>query len=227
FGLPRARYATPDSWAQFDARALEALRALPGVGAAGFTSVLPFAGSNNQGSYVIDGYTQPPGSPEPHAQQRSVSDGYFAALEMPVLEGRDFAATEPDRVAIVDTNVARKYWPAGGAIGQRLRPNFGQPDRWFTVIGVVPPVKQSDFAEESVKEPVYFHYAQIPALAGRIVLRSPLPPERLTGAAKAALSALDPEIAVYDAQPYVAILQRALGPERAPMVLTLVFAAVA
>ena len=61
--LPRGRYPTPESWAQFEGRALEALRALPGVTAAGYTSVLPFTGNNNQGSYVIDGYTPPPGSP--------------------------------------------------------------------------------------------------------------------------------------------------------------------
>jgi predicted permease len=226
-GLPRGRYGTPESWAQFDARALEALRALPGVTTAGFTSVLPFTHNNNQGSYVIDGYTQSPGSPEPHAQQRSVSEGYFASLEVPLLEGRDFAATEPERVAIVDTNVARKYWPPGSAVGQRLRADFDPPDRWFTVIGVVPPVKQDDFAEDGAKETVYFHYAQRPAFSGRLVMRSTLPAEQLTGAAKAAISALDPELALYDAEPYYSIVQRALGPERTPMVLTLVFAAVA
>jgi hypothetical protein len=60
---------------------------------------------------VIDGYTPPPGSPPPHAQQRSVSEGYLSAISLPVVEGRNFAASEPDRVVIVDTNVAHKYWP--------------------------------------------------------------------------------------------------------------------
>jgi predicted permease len=225
--LPRSRYPSQESWAQFEARVLEALRALPGVTAAAYTSVLPFTGNNNLGNYVIDGYTPPPGSQEPHAQQRSVSEGYLPALGLPVIEGRNFAASEPERVAIIDTNVARKYWPAGQALGQRLRMNFEPADRWYTVIGVVPPVKQDDFTEDRSKETIYFNYAQQPAPGGWLVLRTTLPPDRLTGPAKAAIAALDPELALYGTQEYAAVLARALGPERAPMVLTLVFAAVA
>jgi len=225
--LPRGRYATPESWAQFDERALESLRTLPGVNVAGFTSVLPFTGQNNQGSYVIDGYTPPPGSPGPHAQQRSVSENYLSTLGLPVLEGRGFVASEPERVAIVDTNVARKYWPSGTAIGQRLRMAFDPEDRWYAVVGVVPPIKQDDFNEDGTKETIYFHYAQRPAPAGQIVLRTTLPAEALTGPAKAAIAALDPELALYNAQPYERALESALGPERTPMVLMLVFAAVA
>jgi len=225
--LPRGRYPTPESWARFEGRALEALRALPGVTAAGYTSILPFTGNNNQGSYVIDGYTPPPGSPEPHAQERSVSEGYLPALGLPVIEGRNFAASEPERVAIVDTNVAHKYWPAGQALGQRLRMNWEPADRWYTVIGVVPPVKQDDFTEDGSKETIYFHYTQPSLQFGWLVLRTTLPTDQLTGPAKAAIAALDPDLALYGTQAYDAIVDRALVPQRTPMVLTLVFAAVA
>ena len=210
--LPRGRYPTPESWAQFEGRALEALRALPGVTAAGYTSILPFTGNNNQGSYVIDGYTPPPGSPEPHAQQRSISEGYLPALGLPVIEGRNFAASEPERVAIVDTNVAHKYWPAGQALGQRLRMNFEPRDRWYTVIGVVPPVKQEEFTEDGSKETIYFHYTQPSLPFGWLVLRTTLPADQLTGPAKAAVAALDPELALYGTAAYDTFLDRALGP---------------
>jgi predicted permease len=203
------------------------LRALPGVSAAGFTEILPFSGNNDQGSYLIDGYTPPDGTPAPHAQHRSIDESYLLALGIPVIEGRNFAATEPEPVAIVDTNVARKYWPAGNAVGQRLRHLVGQADRWYTVIGVVPAVKQAGLAETPVKETIYWHYAQRPMSNGRLVLRTTLPPEQLTGAAKATIAALDPELALYNVQPLDLLVQRSLGPERTPMVLTLVFAAVA
>ena len=225
--LPRSRYPTPESQAQFERRALEALRALPGVTAAGYTSVLPFTGNNNQGSYVIDGYTPPPGSPEPHAQQRSISEGYLPALGLPVIEGRNFAASEPERVAIIDTNVAHKYWPAGQVLGQRLRMNWEPLDRWYTVIGVVPPVKQDEFTEDGSKETLYFHYTQPANAGGWFVLRTAVPAEQLTGPVKAAVAAIDPELALYGTAAYDTYLDRALGPERTPMVLTLVFAAVA
>jgi putative ABC transport system permease protein len=105
--------------------------------------------------------------------------------------------------------------------------NFEPADRWYTVIGVVPPVKQDDFTEDRSKETIYFNYAQQSVPGGWLVLRTTLPPDGLTGPAKAAIAALDPELALYATQAYSAIIDRALGPERTPMVLTLVFAAVA
>jgi hypothetical protein len=149
------------------------------------------------------------------------------ALGLPVIEGRNFAASEPERVAIVDTNVARKYWPAGQAIGQRLRMNYEPPDRWYTVIGVVPPVKQDELIEDGSKETLYLHYTQQPVPFGWLALRTTLPTDQLTGPAKAAVAAIDPELALYGTAAYDTFLDRALGPERTPMVLTLVFAAVA
>jgi predicted permease len=224
--LPRARYATPESWAQFEQRTLTALRALPGVAAAGFTSVLPFSDSNTSGNYFVEGYEPPSGTPPPHGQQRSIDEQYLPALGITAVQGRNFAAIEPDRVAIVDTNVARKYWPDGNALGQRVRHNSDPPDRWFTVVGVVPPVKQADLAEEP-KETVYWHYEQRPVQNGRLALRTTLPPEQVTGAVKAAIAQLDPELALFNVEPLDLLVQRSMGPERTPMVLTLVFAAVA
>jgi predicted permease len=224
--LPRARYPRPDTWAQFEQRALTSLRALPGVAAAGFTSVLPFSDSNTSGNYYIEGYEPPAGSPPPHGQQRSVDEQYLPALGLAPVQGRNFAATEPDRVAIVDTNVARKYWPDGNALGQRIRYNSDPPDRLFTVVGVVPAVKQADLAEDP-KETVYWHYEQRPVQTGRLALRTTLPPEQLTPVVKAAIAQLDPELALFNVDPLDLLVQRSLGIERAPMVLTLVFAAVA
>jgi predicted permease len=226
-GLPSSRYSKPASWAPFEKQALETLGALPGVTAAGFASVLPFSGANSQGSFVVEGYELPQGASPPHAQQRIISETLLPALGIPMIEGRNFAATEPDRVAIVDANVARRYWPAGHALGQRLR-NEGDPaDSWYTIVGVVPAVKQADLAEAPTKETIYWHYAQRPVNFGRFALRTRLPPEQLTGAARRAIAALDPELALFNVQPLDLFVQRSLGPERTPMVLTLVFAAVA
>jgi predicted permease len=225
--LPLSRYDSPEAWARFDARVMEALASLPGVTAAGFTSVLPFTGNNNEGDIQIDGYTRPAGAPPPHAQQRSISEGYLPALGIPLVEGRNFGAHEPDRVVVIDTNVARKYWPSGQALGQRLRMAFEPADVWYTVIGVVAPVKNADFIEDASVETVYFHYAQRPVPAGRLVVRTKLPPEQLTMPAKAAIAALDPELATFGTDTYGRVVLRALSVERAPMVLTVVFAAVA
>ena len=79
----------------FRSEALAALRALPGVGAAGFTSVLPFGGDNDFGSTVIDGYVMPEGGAPPHAQHRSIDEGYFAVLGVPSSRAATSPRTSP------------------------------------------------------------------------------------------------------------------------------------
>jgi predicted permease len=225
--LPRTRYPQAESWPRFQSRVLEQLRALPGVREAAFTNSLPFAGGNNQGSIAIDGYVLPSGESPPHAQSWVVSETYFSVLEIPLLQGRNFVATEPERVAIVDENFAARYWPGRSAIGQRVRQEIDPADQWYTIVGVVPPVKQGSLAEQPRKETVYWYYKQRTVDGGSFAVRTALPPEELTRAATSAVRALDPDLAVFDVQPMERRIASSLGPQRTPMVLTLVFAAIA
>jgi predicted permease len=225
--FPRTRYAQPEEWVGIEVRVLESLRALPGVSYAGFTSSLPFSGDNNQGSLVIDGYVPSPGVQEPHGQSWVVDEQYFAALEMPLVMGRNFAASEGERVAIVDANLANKYWPDGSALGHRLRMAVDAADQWYTIVGVVPPVKTTSLADDARKETVYWHYRQRPVNDGSLAVRTALPPEQITRVATAAIAELDPELALDGVQSMEARIASSLGPQRTPMVLTLVFAGVA
>jgi predicted permease len=221
------RYTARESWPRFQRQAVEVLRALPGVAEVGLTSILPFTTISDQGSVVIDGHTVPQGGAPPHAQNHSIDDGYFRALGIPLVSGRNFAAHEPEPVVIIDETMADKYWPGGNALGQRLRLAVQAPDRWYTVIGVVPAVKQGSLAATPSKETLYWHYEQRPDASTVFALRTVVPPERLAAAVGAVLAALDPEVAVYDAQTMASRVASSLGPQRTPMVLTLVFAGVA
>jgi len=223
------RYTERESWPRFEQQAVEALRALPGVVDAGYTSALPFSPLNNEGSIAIDGYVLPEGAAPPHAQHRSIDDRYLGVLGIPVVAGRNFAAHEAERVVIVDENLANKYWPGGNAIGERLRTDFGTaPDQdWYTIVGVVPAVKHGSLAEIPAKETVYWHYEQNPSAGVALAIRTLLPPEQLATAVSAAIAALDPDIALYDSQTMAERVSTSLGPQRTPMVLTLAFAGIA
>jgi predicted permease len=225
--LAGPRYSQQDSWPRFQQQALEALRALPGVGSAGVTSVLPFGGNNNQGTTIIDGYVTPPGGSEPHAQQRSIDEGFFATLGIPIVAGRNFAPHESQPVVIIDEILAAKYWPGASPLGQRLRRTFDPPDGWYTIVGIVPAVKQGSLAETTIKETVYWHYEQRPSSAAVFALRTVVPPSQLAGAVNAAITAVDPDVAVADARSLDDRIEGSLGPQRTPMVLTIVFAAAA
>ncbi len=226
--LPQARYPDDESRTRFYAQALETLSALPGISEAGFTSILPFSGTNEGSTVFVDGYTPAPGAPPPAAQLRSISEGYLPSLGIPILRGRNFAAAEFERVAIVDENMATTYWPNGDALGQRVSINSpgGQGD-WHTVVGVVPAVKHASLAEEASTATVYWHYRQRPEAGGVFSLRTTLPPEALMQGARDAILRIDAELALYDVMAMDARLARSLGPQRAPMVLTLVFGATA
>jgi predicted permease len=226
--LPSARYADDDSRSRFYAQALEELNALPGVSEAGFTSILPFSGTNDGSTVLVDGYTPAAGAPPPAAQLRRISERYLPSLGIPVIRGRNFVATESERVAIVDENMAGTYWPDGSALGQRVR--IGAPDgasEWHTVVGVVPAVKHASLAEEASTATIYWHYLQQPQPSGVFSLRTTLPPEGLTQSARDTVLRIDPELSLYDVMAMDARLARSLGPQRAPMVLTLVFGAAA
>lgn len=228
--LPQVRYEDDDSRTRFYEEALEALGALPGVSEAGFTSILPFSGVNSGSTVFVDGYAQADGAPPPTAQLRSISEGYLPSLAIPVISGRNFAAAEPERVAIIDDNMARTYWPDRDALGQRVSidaPGGGEEVEWHTVVGMVPAVKHASLAEEASTPTIYWHYRQQPQSSGVFSLRTALPPERLMQSARDAILRIDPELALYDVMAMDARLTRSLGPQRAPMVLTLVFGAAA
>jgi predicted permease len=227
FVLPLTRYGESADQARFIAEVLDELRSLPGVNGAGFTTALPFSGQNTGATVVVDDYAPVSNGPPPASQLRSIDDGYFEALGIPVVMGRNFAATEAERVAIVDESFAKTHWPNGNALGKRVRSGDDSPDDWYTIIGVVPHVKHESFSSDQFEHTLYWHYAQRPQAAGSLVLRSSLPADSFTTPARAAVARLDPGLALYDVVPMDERVLRALGPERASMVLTLAFAIIA
>jgi ABC-type antimicrobial peptide transport system permease subunit len=88
-------------------------------------------------------------------------------------------------------------------------------------------VKQASLAESSSKETIYWHYEQRQSRGGVLALRTVVPPSQLASAVSAAVAAIDPDVALSDARTLDDRVEGSLGPQRAPMVLTLVFAAVA
>lgn len=113
-------------------QALEKVRALPGVEAAGGTDLLPVvSGGGYNGSIPL------PGQPRPvFSYFRDATDGYFEAAGIPLLEGRTFRpadVVENPTVAIVSRSFARDYFPGQGVVGRAVP--IG--DQAFTIVGVV------------------------------------------------------------------------------------------
>jgi len=142
---------------QFFAQSLDAVRRVPGVQAAAFTSLLPFTnpelsiyGSHfekDQSGFDVFRYV--------------VSPGYFEAMSIPLLRGRllddhDIESAAP--ATVISASLARHEFGSGDPIGQHV--HIGPMDRpWFTIVGVVADVKQVSLADNQLDE-VYVAPAQ-------------------------------------------------------------------
>jgi predicted permease len=231
--LPPAKYGDGESQVRFFEAALERLRAIPGVTAAGFVQSLPFSGNNSSGSYSIDGYTAGEGEANPHAMQRYVDEQYFEAMNIPLLQGRGFTVADnaaAGGVVVIDRLMAEKYFAGKDPIGQRL--NQGRTDAegqpvWSTVVGVVAPIKHARLAEQASKETLYWPLRQAPQAQGAFVVKAGMEPEGLTRQVREAIVAVDPEQPVFNVQTLAQRVAESLDQQRAPMLLLAAFAGVA
>src|SRR5262245_19032011 len=143
--LVRAKYADPASRIPFHQSALAGLGALPGVEVASGTSALPLGGSGDSTGFTIEGRAADQQGDVPACNEQFVAPGFFRAMHIPLIRGRDFTETDDgrtERSVIIDETLAKRYWPNEDPIGKRLK--FGGPQSqtpWNTVVGVVGDVK--------------------------------------------------------------------------------------
>jgi putative ABC transport system permease protein len=140
--LPQAKYNTAEKQSVFFDELLSRLQHLPGVQNAAVMSSPLLGDYLRMTDISIDGQPAKDSRYEPFFEMTTISTGYFQTAEIPLLAGRAFNEGDTGKspgVAIVNKTLARRYWPAGQAIGKRLSYNTdkdGQPD-WCEIVGVV------------------------------------------------------------------------------------------
>ena len=134
---------------RFFMQALEAVRQVPGVSAAAFTSQLPLSGDFE--SFGVQ-FQSDPNEHSEAGLRYAVSPGYFEAMRIPLRRGRLLDERDvmgaPQAVLLSDSFAQRKF-PGQDPLGQRVRvgPGIGRADRpWGTIVGVVGDVKQASLA---------------------------------------------------------------------------------
>jgi putative ABC transport system permease protein len=159
-------YPDPREHVAFHDRLLAELESTPGVAAAGLMSSLPLTGFLPNGRVELDGDL------DNHAEAGgyvTVSPGAFEALDIPLLQGRNFderdVAGQP-HVVIVSESFAREYWPGESPLGHTVTggglDSFWQQRPFAEVIGVVGDVRYRGMGEEPVPT-LYFPYTQRPS----------------------------------------------------------------
>ncbi|HEY7497291.1 MAG TPA: ABC transporter permease [Vicinamibacterales bacterium] len=227
--LPAARYPDGAARRAFWVRLVEQARALPGVTAAGLTTNVPFNGMVSSGSYSIVGYTPGPTEAAPHGRQEIVGGDYFAAMKIPLVEGRffnDADTAESPQVVVVDQYMAKKYFANRSALGQQIQ--RGGPDSpRLTIVGVAGTINSIDLGQPVTKERIYRPATQQPPPGMAVVLKTGLDPQTLVGQLRGAIQSIDPEQPLADVRTMEQWVSRSLEQRRTPTVLLALFGSVA
>jgi putative ABC transport system permease protein len=217
------KYSDQPKRAEFYARILENARAIPGVQSAAIGGGLPLLGSPGAAGTSFEGRPEPPPGGRPSIPVAGVSPAYFQALQIPLLRGRLFAASESETVAVVNQAFAQEFYPGENVLGKRIR--FAT-EGWREIVGVVGNVKQLG------RKPTDPFMIYLPFREGFepetfLILKSGLPPSSLIAAATNAVHAADPNQPIFEVATMEERLSASLSTQRANMTLMGVFAALA
>ena len=224
--LPDSKYANSvDRDAAFK-RVIERLASTPGVASVGGVNDLPFSGSETSTSFDIEG--MPPRSPDENRQadRRDISPGYFKAMEMPLLKGREFTDRDDAgsaKVAIINHDFAHTYWAHGDPLGQRIK----YEDKDWEIVGVVGDVKLLDLSAHDKPE-LYLPFAQSGSPGWMFfAIRSRVEPESLIPSVREAVRDVVPDEALYGVGMLEERVEASIAPRRLSALLLGVFAALA
>jgi putative ABC transport system permease protein len=228
--LPRDEYLEGPRIVQSLERMVERTRAIPGVTHAAVTSQVPMGPGGNGNGLLAEGKVFHP-SNVVISRLRLVTPGYFQAMKIDLVAGRDF--TDIDRagalkVTIISEDAARRTFPKQNALGKRVaccEPGPGGPDTpdYKVIVGIARDVRSAGPAIEPTPE-FYLPIAQAPAMAGGawdwitrtmyIVARTPGDPAALSGSLSHAIRDVDPTLPLFDVRTMDERMTRTLATSR-------------
>jgi putative ABC transport system permease protein len=196
-------------------QAVERIRAISGVEAAAIAERTPFSINYNRNNIFIPGRHQPGDLKGFLADSTRVSPEYFATLAVPIVQGRNFTATDTPkspRVAIVSETFARKFWPNENAIGKIFHVrSLDGPD--YQIVGISADYKVSTPGEQPTPY-IHYAYSQNPTAGEALIARTRGNAEMLLSAMRRELLALDPNIVLLDNQTMTAQVDTTLMPAK-------------
>jgi len=212
-------------------RLLEAIGHQPGVGAAGEITNVPLSGESGKSAVTPKGYVPPSGESLQGHYLYQVTGDYFTTLGIPLREGRFLTSADShraDRVCVVDEDFARRYWPNGGALGQRVFQGSDSDDaKLFTIVGVVGAVKQAELTEPQGQGAVYLPFMDSDGINIFVVTRTSQRPEAFAETLRKLVRATNPDLAIDNLRSMDTRIADSLIARRSPALLAGIFAGVA
>jgi putative ABC transport system permease protein len=226
--LPESRYAESTGQIGFARQLLEEIQTLPGVRDAGLVAPMPLTESRWRLSLEIPG-REAPSSGQPLASNwRTVMPGYFGAMGIPLLAGRDFNGLdsrsedpEPRSVLIINETFARSLFPGEDPLGKHVR--IGYDDLLCEIVGIVGDVRHADLATTSGEE-MYTPFAATPVPMMNLAVRVSGEPESIARGVREAVWRVDSEQPVFGLTAMPELVRASVAPRRFVSTLLLAFA---
>jgi putative ABC transport system permease protein len=198
--LPEEQYPSETEQSAFFERALEEVRALPGVRSAAAASTIPLIGNTSNASVTFEDRPDPDPADKIFSGVEIVTPGFLETMGIPLLHGTDLDGVGRGSTpgVIVNQHMVESIWPGESALGKRLK--YGPRDSeipWLEVVGVMGDYLQASLDREVRFETlVSFDLFSSPAMT--FVVRTDGDPAAAVGAVQAAVWRIDPGLAIHD-----------------------------
>jgi putative ABC transport system permease protein len=180
--------------------------------------------------FSVVGQPDPGPGRQPKLDWHTVSPGYFQALQIPLLQGRDFGLqdkVDSQRVVIIDEALAQSFFPSQNPLGKQITVNNGEDSKACTIVGVVPYVRYAAPDYQQTRFHAYFPSAQYNYEFQILILRSRGDPALLIPGLRKLVASIDPEIPVDKIDTLDASIAKKFVTRRLGVILASLFSAIA
>jgi len=196
--LPATKYSDQQRIVTFYRNALEHIRSVSGVQAAGIVETVPLGGATEATAIRIPGRIPSDPNDNASANYTMISPGYLTTIGTAILRGRDFVESDTADsmpVALISLSMARKFWPSEDPVGKQVGPRSTKYPA-ATIVGITADVKHLSLREEPIPE-MYVPFTQKvwPSLyTMTVALRTSSEPTSVTATVRQALHSVDPDL---------------------------------
>jgi putative ABC transport system permease protein len=224
--LPTVKYAKPEQQTAFFDEILRRVSVLPGVRNAAISATLPLTWTRIT-PVLPEGQPNVPLAERPFIDIEAISPQWFQTMRVPLRAGREFNAADnadAPKVVIVNETFARRFWGNQNPLDRQIV--VGRGPGKSRVIGVAADVRNKGLAQDTQAQ-LYLPFAQLPWAEMNLLVRTMVPPQSITSAVRAQISAVDPDQPVAGIQTVDQIVDSSLAQPRFTMLLFGVFSATA
>jgi predicted permease len=238
-GLTWSSYKEDTSRGAFAQKWVQRVRELPGIESVGLGTLIPIVGDTREHAMasppsltmLVEGHEPAPGEAARAHHFSEIHGDYFAALGIPLREGRfldegDFAGNK--NVCVIDEDFAHRYWSGQSPIGYRVSLGGKIDEHSLRIVGVVGTVKQNGLSERDARGMLYIPMtAQQAPFRMATVVRSSLSPNVLVPELRKALLEIDPLLPLEDVKPMETRIEESILFQRSLVLVAALFAALA